>query len=118
MRALDADSGEEVWRKQFGVGLLMPPSIGADANEDMMLIQVYGGQTNQLRRQVSSAIIAFHVPDERLERQEIDSASYQIIAIGTAFEHHISDTRISNAQRSDIRTSSLWWDSKVPNNVL
>ena len=70
IRALDVESGDEIWKKQFGVGLLMPPSIGADTNGDMMVVQVYGGQTTPELRTISSAVVALHLPPDNNENQK------------------------------------------------
>ena len=59
--ALNADTGMFVWKRHFGIGLLMPPIIGADANGDMMILVSYGGQNTNINLPVPGGIIALHL---------------------------------------------------------
>ena len=62
IRAMDSDSGKEIWSKYLGVGLLTSPIIGADIDNNMMILQSFGGQLTPNKQKISSALIAFHLP--------------------------------------------------------
>ena len=62
IRAIDSDSGKEIWSKYLGVGLLTSPIIGADIDNNMMILQSFGGQLTPNKQKISSALIAFHLP--------------------------------------------------------
>lgn len=56
---------------RFGVGLLIRPSVGADAKGDMMMLQVYGGQMTPSLRSVSRAVIALHLSEGSMRAGEV-----------------------------------------------
>ena len=62
--ALDAETGEKIWTKFLGTGLALPPSIGADGDGNMKMVQVFGGQFSFWSKTVPGSIVVFGLPDE------------------------------------------------------
>ena len=61
IHALNSDSGKEIWSKYLGVGLLTSPIIGADIDNNMIILQSFGGQLNSNKQRISGGLIAFHL---------------------------------------------------------
>jgi len=67
LRSVDARTGEILKIFNLGTALDVMPTIGADANGEMRLLQSYGGRSltaNGLRNRVPGALNAFGLPDQ------------------------------------------------------
>ena len=67
LRAIDARTGEILKIFNLGTALDVMPTIGADADGEMRLLQSYGGRSltaNGLRNRVPGALNAFGLPDQ------------------------------------------------------
>ena len=68
---VDAETGAMILKKPTGTGLEVQPSIGADPNGNIILIQAYGGRSSADlgRSAVPGAVMAYGLPDEIPESQ-------------------------------------------------
>ena len=68
--ALDADTGKLLWTKSFGIGLSIPPTIGATAGGKMRMFQLIGGDRTTVGG-TTGALMVWGLPDKLPEPQII-----------------------------------------------